>query len=144
MFCDAGAGPPVDCVNDSDVGETVSVFDETMFSVTGNVCGLLATLPEVAVTVTVPLYVPTPTPAGFAATCRLVGVASLVGEISSQFDPLLVLEATLKLTAEPSVVVTATGTKGDVPEPTVAENVAIFGLITRSAELLTTSVTPIV
>jgi len=139
--CDGGATPPVDCENESELGEAVSEFDEMMFRVTGNDCGLLVTLPEVAVIVTLPVYVPTPRPAGFAAIDTLIGVIPLVGLTSSQLEPELVVEVTVKLSGVPSVEVTATFWNEDATEPTVAENEAVFGLTTSNAVLLTTSAT---
>ena len=58
----------------------------------------------------------------------------------------LVVEVTptAKLTAVPSVLVTATFCGVEIPEPKVAVKVAAFGLSTRRAELLTTRVTWIV
>ena len=52
---DAGAGAFGNCENVRDAGATLSVFDDVTFNVTGTVCGLLVTVADAAVIVTVPV-----------------------------------------------------------------------------------------
>ena len=86
-------------------GVTVSVCGVTTLSVTAIVIGLPPAPAEVMVTD--PLYVPTASPVGFAATCTVAGVVAVAGVAVSQLPVLFVLVATEKLSA-PGVPVTAT------------------------------------
>ena len=55
-FCEDGGAPLTAWVNVSEVALVLMVFDDTTFNVTGNICGLLATVAGVvAVIVTVPV-----------------------------------------------------------------------------------------
>ena len=87
---------------------------------------------------------PTARPEGLAETLRLEGVVELDVLTNNQLRPVLVEMATEKARFVPSVLVTATCWNEDTAEPAVAENVRLLGLTTKSAVLLTTSVTAIV
>ena len=133
------------CVKDREAGETASVAVGVIFNVTGIVCGLLATFPGlVAAIVTVPVYVPIARPFGLAEKVRFEAVIPEPELASNQFEPVPVLVATLKLICVPSVLVTAKPWKEEVVDPAGIEKVRLPGLTTRSAVLLTTSVTGIV
>jgi hypothetical protein len=77
-FCEAGVVPPVWYEKVSVVGLSVKLgVEDVTLNVTAMVCGLL--LAPVAVTVTVPLYVPAARPEVFTPTLTLPGVVPLVG-----------------------------------------------------------------
>jgi len=88
----AGTAPPRVCVNESDVGETVSAPEFTV-NETGTVIGLSATAPPlvvVAVIVTVPLYVPAesrPDCTATVITFAPVIVEPCSGPTSNQLGP---------------------------------------------------------
>ena len=75
---------------------------------------------------------------------RFAGVVPLDELTNSQFEPPLVLPVTEKVSGVPSVLVTARFWKDEAVEPTASVKLSVLGLKTRSAVLLTTSVTGIV
>src|SRR3974390_3234797 len=101
-------------------GVTVSVCGVTTLKVTGMVIGLPPAPADVIVTD--PLNVPTASPVGFTATCTVAGVIPVAGVAVSQLPVLLVLVATLKLSA-PGVPVTAPFAVGLGGAPAAAVNI---------------------
>src|SRR5260370_37118887 len=83
-------------------------------------------------------------PLGLAEKVRFDAVVPEAALASNQFEPVLVLGATLKLMGVPSVLVSATFWNDEVVEPNGIENVRLAGLTTSSAVLLTPSLTVIV
>ena len=83
-------------------------------------------------------------PFGLAENVRFAAVVPAAALANNQFEPVLVLGVTLKLIGDPSVLVIATFWNDDVPVPAGIEKVRLPGLTTRSAVLLTTSLTGIV
>ena len=81
--------------NANEFEETPKTASGRTFNVTAMFCGLLATFDgEVAVRVTVPVYVPTCRAPGFAVMLRFAGDVAVVGLTSNQFPPVLVVPAT--------------------------------------------------
>jgi hypothetical protein len=137
--------PPVVVENASEFEETPSVAFGRTVNVTETFCGLLATfVGEVAVRVTVPVYVPTCRALGFAVMLRFAGEVAMVGLTSNQFPPVLVVPATLKVIGVPSVLATDTVWNPVLTAPAGTEKLTPPGLTKNREVALTTSVTGIV
>src|SRR5260370_37850266 len=83
-------------------------------------------------------------PFGLAEKVRFDAVVPEAALDSNQFEPVLVLGATVTLMGVPSVLVSATFWNDEVVDPNGIENTRLGGLTTSSAVLLTINLTGIV